>query len=193
MAKGSACIRKIRSLHSKSRRAMRKWFVEPWIRKSFCEYGSNVRIPAGCSFSGCENITVGNHVYFGVNTRVLTTQAKLIIGSHVMFGPGVTIVTGNHRTDVIGKYMCDVTDADKRPEDDQDVIIEDDVWIGSNATILKGVTIGRGSVIAAGSVVTKSFPPYSIIGGVPAKRIKERFSAEQINAHETALANGQKP
>ena len=115
----------------------------------------------------------------------------LNIGNYVMFGPGVTIVSGNHRTDVLGKYMCTITDADKRAEDDQNVTIEDDVWIGANAIILKGVTIGKGSVIAAGSVVTKSFPPYSIIGGVPAKLLKPRFTEEEIKQHENLL-NGHK-
>lgn len=189
MPKGSIFIRKTRAGYYKVRRGMRKYLVEPFIRKSFYSYGNNVHIPAGCSFSGYENISVGNNVFFGINTRVLTTKAKLIIGNYVMFGPGVTIVTGNHRTDVLGKYMCTITDADKRPEDDQDVVIEDDVWIGSNATILKGVTIGKGSVIAAGAVVTKSFPPYSVIGGVPAKRLKSRFTEEEIEQHEHLLSN----
>ena len=53
--------------------------------------------------------------------------------------------------------------------------------------MVKGVTIGRGSVVAAGAVVTQSFPPYSIIGGVPAKLIKMRFTEEQIREHERLL------
>ncbi|MNG32136.1 Virginiamycin A acetyltransferase [compost metagenome] len=56
----------------------------------------------------------------------------------------------------------------------QGITIEDDCWIGSNVTILDGVTIGTGSVVAAGAVVTKDVPPYSVVGGVPAKIIKER-------------------
>lgn len=187
MPNGSTVIRQTRAMYFKVQRGMRKYMVEPFIRKSFGSYDRCVRIPAGCSFSGCENVFVGHHVYFGVDTRVLSTKAKLTIGNYVMFGPGVTIVTGDHRTDVLGKYMCTITDADKRPEDDQDVVIEDDVWIGANATILKGVTIGRGSVIAAGSVVNKSCPPYSIVGGVPAKVIKARFTEEEILQHERLL------
>ena len=188
MPKGNKLIRSTHVLYYKVRRGLRKWFIEPLIRKSFAEYGHNIRIPAGCTFSGLENIFVGNNVIFGCNTRILTTKAKLIIGNHVMFGPGVTIVTGNHRTDVLGKYMCAITDADKRPEDDQDIIIKDDVWIGSNAIILKGVTIGQGSIIAAGAVVTKSFPPYSIIGGNPAKLLRSRFNENEIKQHEQLLS-----
>ena len=76
---------------------------------------------------------------------------------------------------------------EKLPENDAPVVIEDDVWCGANVTILKGVTIGRGSVVAAGAVVTKSCPPYSIIGGVPAKILKRRFSKEEIIEHERNL------
>ena len=70
---------------------------------------------------------------------------------------------------------------------DQPVVIEDDVWVGANVTILKGVTIGHGSVVAAGAVVTKSCPPYSIIGGVPAKLIKMRFTDDDIKEHESRM------
>ncbi|WP_290369666.1 CatB-related O-acetyltransferase [Peribacillus simplex] len=61
-------------------------------------------------------------------------------------------------------------------------IIGNDVWIGSNSVVLQGVTIGDGAVIAAGSIVTKDVEPYSVVGGVPAKQIKKRFSEEKIKA-----------
>lgn len=83
-----------------------------------------------------------------------------------MFGSNVTIITGNHRTDIIGKTMISVTINEKLPENDENVVINDDVWIGANAIILKGVTIGKGSVVGAGSVVTKDVPKYSIVGGI---------------------------
>lgn len=76
---------------------------------------------------------------------------------------------------------------DKLPENDVAVVIEDDVWTGVNVTILKDVTIGRGSVVAAGAVVTKSCPPYSIIGGVPAKVLKMRYTQNEIIEHEKTL------
>jgi acetyltransferase-like isoleucine patch superfamily enzyme len=61
------------------------------------------------------------------------------------------------------------------------IIIENDVWIGSNVLLLSGVTIKTGAVIAAGSVVTKDVEPYTIVGGIPAKKIKSRFSDDEIN------------
>ena len=96
-----------------------------------------------------------------------------------------TIVTGNHRIDVIGKPIIDVYD--KLPENDEPVIIEDDVWIGANVTILKGVTIGRGAVIAAGSVVNTCVSAYSISGGVISRHLKFRFTIDEIIEHEKIL------
>ena len=136
--------------------------------------------------AGSCNIVMDNNVTIGPGATIYTTGAKLIIKHHVVIGPNLTIITGDHNTSVIGNYICETMQ--KRPEDDQDVIIESDVWIGCNVTILKGVTIGRGSVVAAGAVVTKNCPPYSVIGGVPAKVIKKRFTEEEIIKHEELLA-----
>ena len=109
----------------------------------------------------------------------------------MIFGPKPTIITGDHRIDLIGKHIINITDEEKLPDQDLPVIIEDGVWCGANITILKGVTIGRGSVVAAGAVVTKSCPPYSIIGGIPAKVIRMRFTEEEIERHERLLLSSQ--
>ena len=68
--------------------------------------------------------------------------------------------------------MTDITKSNKPAGYDHDVVIEKDVWIGANVTILSGVTIRRGATVAAGAVVNKDVPPYSVVGGVPAKVLK---------------------
>lgn len=78
---------------------------------------------------------------------------------------------------------------EKLPENDLPVRIEDDVWVGTGAIILKGVVIGRGAVVAAGAVVTRDVPPYAIAAGVPAKVIRMRWNDEEIAKHEAMLAN----
>ena len=92
-----------------------------------------------------------------------------------MTGPRVTMITGGHRYDIKERPMKSIGNEEKLPENDLDIILEGDNWIGANATILKGVTVGQGAVIAAGAVVTKDVLPYSIVAGVPAKMIKMRF------------------
>ena len=141
--------------------------------------------PSSSDFKGLWNMSVGDYTSIPKGSVFYCTEASLTIGKKVIFGPHPTIITGDHRIDVVGKYIMDSNE--KLPENNAPVVIEDDVWIGANVTILKGVTIGRGSVVAAGAVVTKSCSPYSIIGGVPAKVLKMRFSAEAIKIHERSF------
>ena len=144
----------------------------------FVGYPYNIR--------GVENIIADEPMSIGPNSTIYTTRAKLIIKSHFIAGPNLTIITGDHHY-MVGKFIDQVKDEDKLPENDQDIVIEEDLWCGANVTIMKGVTIGRGSIVAAGAVVTKSCSPYSIIGGVPAKFIKKKFTEEQIREHERIL------
>ena len=136
---------------------------------------------------GIENLSIGDGSSIPKGSTFYCTRAELKIGNKVIFGPKPTIITGDHRIDIIGKYIIDVTDEEKLPEQDAPVKIEDDCWIGANVTILKGVTIGRGTVVAAGAVVNRDIPPYCIAGGVPAKVLKFRFTPEQIIEHEKIL------
>ena len=152
----------------------------------YCGKGVYLR-PMSSDLKGLWNLSIGDGTSIPKGSTFYCTIAPLTIGKKVIFGPKPTIITGNHRIDIVGKYIMDVTDAEKCPEHDAPVVIEDDVWCGANVTILKGVTIGRGSVVAAGAVVTKSFPPYSIIGGVPAKLIRMRFTPEEIEEHEKII------
>ncbi len=151
-----------------------------------CGRGVYLR-PMSSDIKGIENLSVGDGTSIPKGATFYCTDAPLTIGRKVIFGPHPTIITGDHRTDVLGKYIMDVKVEEKLPENDQPVVIEDDVWCGANVTILKGVTIGRGSIVAAGAVVTQSFPPYSIIGGVPARLLKMRFTPEDIKVHEDLL------
>lgn len=167
------------------------WVVEKMlsflIKKQMGHCGKNVMIKPNTSiFKGLENFYISDDVRIARYATIYSTKAKVFIGSKVGIAPYVKIVTGNHRIDCVGHYMFDAN-YEKRPEDDRDVIIEGDNWIGFNVTILSGVTIGRGCVIAAGAVVTKSFPPYSIIGGAPARVLKYRFNVEEIMEHEKCL------
>lgn len=155
------------------------------LRPAFKRYGRHFIFDPD-SFYSFKNIEVGNDVSVGGGAFFLASKSRIIIGNKVLFGPNVTIVGGNHNTSVPFQFMYDMEE--KRPEDDQDVVIEDDVWVGTGVIILKGVRVGRGSVIAAGAVVIKNVPPYTVAAGVPAKPIRGRFpDLEIILAHEEKL------
>lgn len=155
------------------------------LSRSFAKCGTNFRIDKNYIIGSLNMIEIGNNVSIGPNVILYSIYKKIIIGNNVLLGPSVTMVSGDHSIRKIGIPIID--NHEKLPEDDADIIIEDDVWIGANVTILKGVTIGRGCVVAAGAVVTKKTPPYSIVGGVPAKIIGIRFNKEQIKQHEKIL------
>lgn len=120
------------------------------------------------------------------NASIYTTHAKFIMKPHSGAAEGLRVTTGNHAM-VVGRFYRSVTDAEKPANLDKDVVVESDVWIGRNVSLLAGVHIGRGAIVAAGAVVTKDVPPYSIVGGVPAKFIRFKWTVEQIMQHEAAL------
>lgn len=117
----------------------------------------------------CINNAVGD-IIIGDNTRIglhSTVIGPVEIGSNVNLAQGIVVTALNHN----------FTDCTKRIDEQgvstAKVTIGNDVWIGANATVLPGVTIGNHSVVAAGAVVTKDVPPYSLVGGVPAKILKK--------------------
>lgn len=155
--------------------------------KAFGSVGTNFHIHSKGIFKGSKNVFIGDNVILSDHVQFLTTKAKIIIGNGVLMGAYTTIITGNHRTDLVGKYFYEHDENnDKLPENDADVIIEDDVWLGVYCIITKGVRIGKGSVIAAGAVITKNVAPYTIY--ISRDKQYPRFTSEQIVEHERILA-----
>tara|TARA_R110001592_G_scaffold64137_3_gene196920 strand:- start:2147 stop:2650 length:504 start_codon:yes stop_codon:yes gene_type:complete len=140
----------------------------------FKSVGSNVIFdPINSQFS-YEHIVIGDHVFIAAGAWF---SGSMSIGSYVMFGPNVTILGGDHEFSNLHQPMFFVKEKTKNPDD---IRIGSDVWVGANVTILKGVNIGNGAIIAAGSVVTKDVEPFTIVAGIPALKIKDRFSSEQL-------------
>lgn len=154
------------------------------LRPLFGVYGESFSFdPDG--FYSYKNIYIGNHVALGYRPILMADLSEIHIGNHVMFGPEVEIIGGGHNSTVIGQPMMSVHE--KTGNEDLGVVIEDDVWVGTRAVILRGVCVGRGSIVGAGALVTKSVPPYSIVGGNPACVVKFRWDVETILVHEEKL------
>lgn len=126
------------------------------------------------------DLCAGAYSYVGKNCSICP---KVELGKYVMLAPRVTIVGGDHIFEDVGVPMIFAG----RPDMPR-TVIEDDVWVGINVTVMAGVRIRRGSIIAAGAVVTKDVDPYSIYGGVPARKIRDRFtSVEECEQHDQML------
>ncbi len=156
-------------------------------REQFASCGKHVHFYPTRSYFYYKTIEVGSNTYIGPGAMFLATDSSIVIGKKVLFGPNVSIIGGNHSTHIVGKFMMDYKKSDKLDSDDKSVIIENDVWIGSGASILNGVRIGRGAIVAAGAVVVQNVAPYTVVGGVPAKVIKQRWSLEEVLRHEEIL------
>lgn len=108
-----------------------------------------------------KNITIGKDVFINSGCH-FQDQGGIVIGDGSLIGHNVVLATINH----------DLDPRNGRKNHYAPIKIENNVWIGSNATILPGVTIEEWSVVAAGAVVTKDVPPYTVVGGAPAKVMK---------------------
>ena len=117
-----------------------------------------------CINNAVGDVMIGDHTRVGLHNTII---GPVIIGNHVNLAQGITVTALNHIFEDSNKRI------DEQGVSTNQVVIEDDIWIGANAVILPGVTIGHHSVVAAGAVVTKDVPPHSLVAGVPAKIIKQ--------------------
>lgn len=156
-----------------------------WKKKRFGFIANDVIITPPCSIDK-RNVFIYNGVSIAAHSHLSAPNARIIIKGNCSIAEHLTIHTGNHAR-IVGLFVSDIDEANKPKGFDHDVIIEKDVWIGANVTILEGVTVGRGATIAAGAVINKDVPPYSIVGGVPAKVIKFYWTVDQVLEHELKL------
>ena len=152
-------------------------------KKAFGYLGEDVSLVPPLTISNPENVYLyGHNVIFG--GVILNARSRFVMKHNSGAAQGFTVVGGNHPQRIGYLFGQTKKSATEVSELDHDIIVEEDVWIGVNVTLLAGVNVGRGAVVAAGSVVTKSVPPYSIVGGVPAKFIKFKWTIDEILEHE---------
>ncbi len=128
----------------------------------------SVESDASGSIAGPAVLEIGDHTYIGEFNNI-RAAGRTTIGSRCLISQAVSLIGANHGTD-LGKTMMEQPIRSDRAG----VVIHDDVWIGTHATILPGVTVGRGAIVAAGAVVVEDVAEYTIVGGVPARFLKRR-------------------
>lgn len=145
--------------------------------KNKIRFGKNCNVAATIVLNSKGSIVIGDYVY--MNNIHLRIDYNLKIGSYCMFGPNVKLWdTKNHplnreeRREQC-KHIAHKGIIDSYEAGGGDIIIGDDVWVGMDSIIMGRVTIGNGSVVAAGSIVTKSVPENVLVGGIPARIIKQ--------------------
>lgn len=131
----------------------RFWLGRRSVVESYC-----------CINNAVGDVTIGDYSRVGIHCTLI---GPVCIGSHVHLAQGITVTALNHNFEDTTRRI------DQQGVSTKPVVIGDDVWIGANAVILPGVTIGPHSVVAAGAVVTRDVPPGCVVGGVPAKVIRQ--------------------
>ncbi|WHY71995.1 acyltransferase [Fictibacillus enclensis] len=157
------------------------------LKKKNITIGKNTTFGRGTVFYSPNRMRIGNNVYIG---KYCSFEADIEISDDVLFGNNVGLIGKyDHDYSYIGKSIKDspwIGDFNYNFKGKNlKIIIERDTWVGYGATIVSGVRVGRGSIIAAGSVVLKDVEPYTIVAGNPAKKVSNRFTASQIEEHES--------
>ncbi|WP_347238772.1 acyltransferase [Cyanobium sp. FACHB-13342] len=148
----------------KQQRLLVKHYYTWRVKRSAKACGENLKVNGKSSIT--KNTWLGNNVNF--NGIMITGGGKVVIGNNFHSGPECLMIAQNHNFDTGTKIPYDNTYIYK------DIIIEDQVWLGSRVIVLGGVTIGEGAVIQAGSVVVKDIPKYAVAGGHPCQVFKYR-------------------
>lgn len=150
------------------RTVMSNYLRQYFIKLAGSNIGSKVVIHNGIEIApigGAKNLSIGDESFINTNVRFqCPDKGEISIGKNVLIGPNCQFETLNHKLS-INKFG-------KRPNLYHPIKVEDNVWIGAKALILPGVSIGEGSIVAAGAVVTKDVPSNTLVGGVPAEKIK---------------------
>lgn len=142
----------------------------PFIRNIFFKIflhkmGENVNIDYDVYMRYLNHIEIGDNVWINRGSQIYASHyfknVKITLGNHVTVGPNVHFYAAGHNTHTIS--LADTAAS---------IVVNDDVWICADSTILQGVTIGEGAVVAAGSVVTKNVAPFTIVGGYLLSRLK---------------------
>lgn len=172
----------LNSLFSLKRMYKRVSFLSLWRGKTDFQKTTNL-----CPGSKISDVRIGKYSRVGRFTSISNSE----IGNFTAIGSGCNIGLGQHPTNYLTTNSIFYKKGSWGFHDDwvkkinfeesKLIIIGNDVWIGINSIIMDGVTVGDGAIIAAGSIVTKDVPPYAIVGGVPAKIIKYRFSQDIID------------
>lgn len=155
-------------------------------RSQFKHIGTNVQFDEPAHILSPECISIDNDVHFmpgiyispcgknvviGSNTHCAPyacLYGPLIIGKHCAIAAHVVLASVGHGYDRVDIPMVE------QQAQTNEVVLEDDVWIGANAVVVGGVRIGTGSIVGAGAVVTRDVPPFSVVGGVPARMLRDR-------------------
>lgn len=161
-----------------------------YLKKNMGYCGKNVILGKPTTCTNISNIHMNDNTNIYSDFKFISHTGKFYMGKNSGSAQGLTIITGNHHRTPGILLKDDI--ASREHDIEKDIIVEEDVWIGANVTLMDGCHIGRGAIIGANSVVRFKVPPYAIVIGNPAKVIGFTFTPEEVRIHEGKLYNEDK-
>ena len=148
--------------------------------------GANAILEYPLKFEHPQSIYLGDNVKIRSGCRIINSpKEKVVVKRYSAIAVGCTMITNTHKSVVTIPHI--LLGASHISDKSTDIIIEEDVWIGANVTLLAGAHLGRGCIVGAGAIVSKDVPPYAVVVGSPARIISKKFELEDIIKHEAAL------
>lgn len=153
--------------------------------------GKNTILAKPTNINNPQGVYIEDQVKVRYGFSVINSKTeKVIIKKYTVLAPMCTIITNSHRSTVgIPQFLLGESHVNDKSSD---VVINEDVWVGAQCTIMAGVNIGRGAVVGARALVTSDVPPYALVVGMPAKIVGVKFSKAGIMEHERILYTAEK-
>lgn len=148
-------------------------------------FGKNAMLGFPSTISNPSQVYIHDYARIQQQNIIYNYTGKFIMKEYSGASIGLLVITGNHKPTVgIPHFMLAPSHIN---DEETDIIVEEDVWIGAKVTLLSGAHIGRGAIIGASSLVNKEIPPYAVAVGSPTRIIASKFTIEQILEHEKLL------
>lgn len=163
------------------------WAIKSFPKKNmFGSVGKNSILANHVNISSPGDVYIEDQVKIRYGLSIINSKTeKVIVKKYTVLAPMCTIITNSHRATVgIPQFLLGESHVNDKSGN---VIINEDVWVGAQSTILAGVNIGRGAVVGAKALVTKDVPPYALVVGIPARIVGVKFSKAGIMEHERIL------
>ena len=155
-------------------------------RSDFGSAGKNLNVGFPVNIMSPKTVHLEDNTVLRAGLSIQNNHNEHVyIKKYTVISKNVTIVTNNHRS-TVGIPQC-LLGASHINDTSRDITIGEDVWVGTNATILSGGDVGRGCIVGACSLVTRPVPPYALVVGSPAKIVGVKFTIDQILEHEKKL------
>lgn len=155
-------------------------------KKDFDNCGVNSVIEFPIYISCPKSVVLESNVRLRQGTKILISEfSKFVVKKYTVIGMNNMIIPNKHVSTVgVPQFLLGSSGVN---DQHNEIVVNEDVWTGSNVTLMGNVSLGRGCICGASSLVTKSVPPYAVVAGIPARIIAVKFTIEQIIEHEKIL------